>query len=553
MHSTLYSQATQMSLTFIRRHNSALTRIVMIGTCLVPVFAVVLGLCKLRGGWDDGAITAAFSRTFADTGLIALTPLSPQVEGFSSLSWFLLLTICHPFASSASTYLVWMKALSALFFLFSIVIFYPISRKFLNDRTLAVFSTWLMALSITPFYETFNGMEMNLALFLFLALVYILMSDLDGRLQVILAWIVATLFLATRFEAPYMLLALLVGLILGRKERPRCLSWASMSILFIAICGSYIGMEVWRHHAFGMWMPNTIYAKLWWPYQPEHTWHAFFANRAEATLEIIVVLFAPLLVAFGVFAKNRHLTKNRPGRDIDPIIGSLACAAFLFGIFFGKNMGHRGRMTESLIPFAALFLAILLKNVSRSRSEMRFALLVTAVLHLGIWLGIAHRLATSGDGVPVSKYEREGLASDDIRQLLHRKSLTIMIPDVGGAALCCRDLRILDLGLLANPILAREGYGNFQRYFKLNQPDVVVAHEVWAVGPHIYAGHLLDDYSLVQVKQTRLFLRNDLYSQLLLQGVGRVHAVADLPFCMGGFFEDQEYSKKKKYCLALEE
>jgi len=54
--------------------------------------AALVTVCLLVGdnGWDDGAITLAFSRTFADNGLIALTPHSETVEGFSSVSWFLL-------------------------------------------------------------------------------------------------------------------------------------------------------------------------------------------------------------------------------------------------------------------------------------------------------------------------------------------------------------------------------------------------------------------------------------------------------------------------------
>ncbi|WP_143052479.1 hypothetical protein [Streptomyces sp. cf386] len=42
-------------------------------------------------GWDDGSITLAFARTFADSGQIALTPASETVEGFSSPLWFLLM------------------------------------------------------------------------------------------------------------------------------------------------------------------------------------------------------------------------------------------------------------------------------------------------------------------------------------------------------------------------------------------------------------------------------------------------------------------------------
>src|ERR1700689_1892930 len=55
-------------------------------------FIVLVSVCLLIGdnGWDDGAITLAFSRTFARCGRVALTPRSEIVEGFSSVSWFLI-------------------------------------------------------------------------------------------------------------------------------------------------------------------------------------------------------------------------------------------------------------------------------------------------------------------------------------------------------------------------------------------------------------------------------------------------------------------------------
>jgi hypothetical protein len=300
-------------------------------------------------------------------------------------------------------------------------------------------------------------------------------------------------------------------------------------------------------------MPNTIFAKLWWPYQPRHTWHELLDSREKAALEIIVVLFAPLLVTFFLFVRNRSVIPKRPMIAIHPIIGSLAAATILFGLIFGNNLGHRGRMTECLIPFAIVFLIIVLTNVCSSQSQIGLALLVVAVLHCGLWFGMTYRLATRGDGVPISKFEREGLAADDVRRALHRERLTVMIPDVGGAALCCDKLRILDIALLTNPVLAREGYSHFNSYFTINQPDIVEVHEVWAAASHVYNDGLLDGYSLVQSRQVRLLVRNDLYSQLLSANAGVVETVGELPYCLSNSEEDQEYSKRKVVCMVLRE
>ncbi|MES2221308.1 MAG: hypothetical protein V4587_10120, partial [Acidobacteriota bacterium] len=90
-------------------------RLVWIALVLLPVAcSLYLGLHNLRRSWDDGAITAAYARTFADSGRIALTPSSPQVEGMSSLTWLLLLSIPRFFFSNPDIILIWMKCASTV-------------------------------------------------------------------------------------------------------------------------------------------------------------------------------------------------------------------------------------------------------------------------------------------------------------------------------------------------------------------------------------------------------------------------------------------------------
>ena len=73
-------------------------------------------VCLLIGdnGWDDGAITLAFARTFARHGRVALTPRSEVVEGFSSVSWFLLNAFAALARPSYRAAIVIAQALSVL-------------------------------------------------------------------------------------------------------------------------------------------------------------------------------------------------------------------------------------------------------------------------------------------------------------------------------------------------------------------------------------------------------------------------------------------------------
>jgi hypothetical protein len=47
------------------------------------VMHIAVSLSVGTNGWDDGAITLAFSKTFSEHGVLALTPSFDKVEGFS--------------------------------------------------------------------------------------------------------------------------------------------------------------------------------------------------------------------------------------------------------------------------------------------------------------------------------------------------------------------------------------------------------------------------------------------------------------------------------------
>src|SRR5271170_3679353 len=76
---------------------------------LLPIAVqLFLAVYRLKHCWDDGAITAAFSRTWAQSARIALTPGSPVVEGFSSVCWFLLLSVPYFIVHHPDAGLIWM-------------------------------------------------------------------------------------------------------------------------------------------------------------------------------------------------------------------------------------------------------------------------------------------------------------------------------------------------------------------------------------------------------------------------------------------------------------
>jgi hypothetical protein len=463
----------------IQRSNK--TRLLLLLAALPLAYGLCVSLLHLKASWDDAAITAAFARTWAQTGHIALTPLSQTVEGFSSVLWFWLLSIPYFFTRHPNAGLVWMKVLSAGFFALSIWLTYFIAARELQSQSRGVAAALLFAFCTTPLREMQNGMEMNLATFLVLLLFRALAVE---KPRVLYCWILTSLILLARFESPFLLLLMLCGFLYARRN-----TRALTKIALLTGC-TLLAIELSRHHLFGEWMPNTVYAKLWPPYRDWSTPAKFSWARAWAVLEVLIVLPVPILIS--IFYRSRA--------KIHQTIWVLASGCFIFGLMFGSNWGPYGRMVEPMLPF--LIMAIV------AVCPLRSGLAILVCAQALTWC--VQQAALPYGNVSIAQVERLGIAADSMRLSLHRDTLTVMISDIGGSALCCERLRIADSALLANRELARKGWAGFSSYFREVNPDVVEAHRPWSTEAHIYTDGLLANYTPEEVDGIRLYVRNDL-------------------------------------------
>ena len=175
----------------------------------------LIGFLVRANAWDDGAITLAFSRTFAATGHIALTAASEQVEGFSSITWFLINALINLFRPGFDGAILASQISAGIFLGVATAFMWLIARelRLQSGTTLAiliVFSLFGPAIS-----EVANGMEMTLFAAAGLALVYALYFR-ENRSLLIVAVIV---FLTTRYEAMIYYAVLLLPLLLRRQFR----------------------------------------------------------------------------------------------------------------------------------------------------------------------------------------------------------------------------------------------------------------------------------------------------------------------------------------------
>lgn len=531
-----------------------LSKATMILWSLVALFPIALELFftlhHLKLSWDDAAITAAFSRTWAHTGKIALTPVSQVVEGYSSVLWFLLLSVPYFFTDLNDAGLIWMKVLSAIFLVLSLVLIYRVALRQFASHSAAIVSALLLAYCFTSNQEIETGMEMNLAVFLLLSL-YEVMTRERVSWRVAQASVMSCLLLLTRFEMPFMLALLFCGFAVATyRDRPGVMSIRDL-LKIVTVAVLFFGvMEVWRHHMFGEWMPNTIYAKRFPPYRDWSTLGRLVESRQTALNEPIRVLRFPMVIALltCVWAyRSKQLSWARLER-IHPSVWLLASGCFLFEAAIGVNWGHPGRMVAAMIPFLVLLIVGICVSTVQDKRALGMVFATLLVVHGMVWLRhqfLPYRLTGIGMTEPL------GTGAEAIRVALHQDRIVVMMSDVGGSSLCCERLEVLDSGLLADATLAHTGWAGFADYFRKKRPDVVETHYFWAQDARVYEEGLLDGYSIVASRGVRLFVRDDLYLKLVAERAGPVLSVENVPACMGWFSEDKQFSLEKKTCLVL--
>jgi hypothetical protein len=520
---------------------------------LTPVvLSLYLGLHDLRGSWDDGAITAAFARTYADTGRLALTPNSPTVEGVSSLVWLLLLSIPERITPNPDLILIIMKCLSAGSLAFALAIIYRIALEQLSGNEKAAFvSVLVIAWSFTSQLEIKNGMEMNLALMLTVLIFYLLTRPYVGARGFALSWLLASLLLAVRFESVAVLFFLVLGLYIDSLKRHDRSFYIGLLLLSAGTLLSFATLEVWRHRVFGLWMPNTAYAKAWQPYS---RWHGetslvgFLTSTALAVIELLPILGIPLLLILVVKATNKKSSES--SEKLSAAVWTLSIAAFVITWVIGLDWGYPGRVIAPTLPFVFIaVIAICKENTKAKRLTSFLGALVLA--QASIWLYFAMNYARPV--ITIGQTRDLALGAEMIRSALQQPTLTVMLPDVGGSSLYGESLQIIDSALLTNPELAQKGWGHFATYFHRTQTEVFETHSIWANYQSAYTSDLLNNYSIVAANGTRFFLRNDLYSKLLSGGHGEVRPVDSSPSCLGGpLANDIAYSRVRKVCLLLD-
>lgn len=455
-------------------------------------------------GWDDGAITMAFARTIAEFGQVALTAASERVEGSSSTVFTLLLAAIYsfgPFSFEGYVMAAQMVTLSCL--LLCLVLLSHVLR----DQVPNPWKRWLLLIlfALIPMYltETLNGMEMTLFGLLMLGFAH-LYSRQSGW-----AIAIAIVLLLTRFEA---VIYLSMACVLHTVCVPSHRAFATRCLLGIAL--GFVAITTVRYSYYGDILPNTIRAKMHAPYSLPLPFAAMLADKAEGLIEAIRVnagFIAVILAGVVLHRKPIH-------RDIKTW---LLAGFFVFAFVTGKVWGYEGRMVLAALPLL-LWLVPKAWPAGYGFTPTMAAVILSGLINAGQITKNVETIRKGIDGtvhvaVTPASYRLTGQTVNTLREKLGLNTLTFVVPDVGGLALCCdlHALRIVDIAMLTNTTLARQGYGALDSVLEVEHPDLIETHHTWSVFSGIYKlPRLRNGYTPVVFRNILFWLRNDHFEAL---------------------------------------
>jgi hypothetical protein len=467
--------------------------------------------------WDDSAITLGFARTLALTGRIEPTPGSGIVEGYSTTLWMLLMSLVAKIVVGPAIVLAVAKVSTLLLNLASILLM----RRW--------FSSWspenlanIIAGSVgcgLMFFETINGMETPL--FLTLVFVMLFLLPIEAKTGRLLYLAAGCAFLLLRWEAIWLLVPFVLVDTSARRARVAATTWL----------GTFVASNAIRWYYFGSILPNTIIAKHGEPYSfPTHIRGESWRHLQEPLLIIWSCKVMLLLTAACLIYDNLVLrASSSPTEDLRQALHKSWQLRFttLFMMFslilttaIGTNWGPPLRSFYTGWPFLFCFLLLpVLTSVRVPGLGIRLLPWVTVLLCVfACWrMGrLLHEMRRTDSlfraDVTVNEVASMAYVLGDLEKASRHSSMLFAGPDMGGIMLYAQGVRLIDLGLLCDPVLAHQRYKAIDSYvLQQRKPDVIEVHALWTALTDFQAyPEFRVSYRPVYVDGMRVFVTRDL-------------------------------------------
>jgi hypothetical protein len=462
------------------------------GSVLSGVAAIALH-ASAYGAWivDDAAITFAYARSIADGAGPVLQPGAEPVEAYSNPAWLVLLSLGrllglfdHGTLFGVADQVLYPKALALLCCAGILVAIHRAAAAVTRRPALTTLVAGLVLATVPSFVIwCFSGLENSLFALAVAWLAAVLcraaVDDRLGSAKVALAaGLLAALAALTRpdgvvYVAAFPALALL-WLPWRRAVRVSLVSAGAFAVPW----GGYL---VFRVVTFHEWVSGPAIAKgqaMPGPGQLIRTGE--IVGYAGALLVLVVTVCAGIVL-------------SRPSRlrtGLIAVLVPLGLAITGFTVLMPDWMGEQ-RFSTPVWPLGALagtlaVGAVYPRLAPRGRKVLVAGLAVALSTSLFTFRSAAEQFRAAPTVPMCEVAERYGEVFAYYSVVLDIEDGTLLLPDIGGAALAGR-LRIVDLAGLADYEIARlRGAGDYEglrdHIFDEVKPTFIHTHESWAAG-----------------------------------------------------------------------
>ncbi|MEI8348687.1 MAG: hypothetical protein WCI77_00900 [Candidatus Omnitrophota bacterium] len=500
--------------------------VIVLSTHLIFVFMVG------DYGWDDGAITLAFSRTLAYSSKIALTPVSEVVEGFSTPAWMVIFSlIAKIFRPSFSVFIRSSQIVAGVCASIGACLFCRLSAKII-PRAAAVLASILLFCSSSFINETANGMENSLGVMLVLFIATLIDRGKDKKPAMLIniaLFLLSFILVTVRFEFAFYQIIASLFLMSGFSCQALWMTTGSLS--------GFVLLTLVRINIFGTYLPNTIWAKCQPPYSYYRGgavlhWYYFLKDRYNGCMQ----MFSPFKFLWLSFIPLFFLTRML-GRILVPkkFILTLSAleryaigycvAVLIFSTVIGKSWSYDARLQLSALPLLFYLLLSISSRVFLIPKKLLSACFIYAMIiciadsinkyppsggMMNFKTVHASNAAIGWRSVTPANFKITGNAVEHLRRALGLETISFLVPDIGGLALGHERVRVLDSALLANAFLAKYGYKEFAHYIEAQKPDVIVTHSIWSEVSGIYKSQFFkSSYIPIVIDDNWVYVRQD--------------------------------------------
>lgn len=430
---------------------STFARVAWARPCVVLAAAVAFSVThgRLRA-WsvDDAGITYAYSIGLADRGSLSPLPESMPVEGYSNPLLFLfvallrILSLFDPITTHTKIELI-------TFALMALLVFELLRVRLAAVPSLLGTGVFVVLELITPatwlWYS--SGLENSLVTLTLLTLVLVAdRASRTGTFQPILVGMLCFVGALVRPEAPVYVASFYVALLLTVRP-PDVTVRVRFLRLFIAgsiTAGLYVAFLVWRYKTYGVWFPNTYFAKL-------GSGPAPVANIRDYLIPVVFPYASSLLFALSVLI----LGLQKPARDLAVIVGTVMLASVVMPIIGGNDMMGEHRFATPFLAMSHVSIASLIAVVYGMRDSIaapsRRLLLALASLPV---VAFAVTRTTGGEPTISTVTTSKVVEIHGVRRMQHQRRLgvinpVVIAPDAGGVLLF-GSLQYIDNGYLTD-------------------------------------------------------------------------------------------------------